>query len=37
VRVVCLSGGVGGAKLARGLYDVLGSDLTVVVNVGDDV
>jgi LPPG:FO 2-phospho-L-lactate transferase len=34
---VCLSGGVGGAKLARGLYDVLGSDLTVVVNVGDDV
>jgi LPPG:FO 2-phospho-L-lactate transferase len=37
VRVVCLSGGVGGAKLARGLYDVLGSDLTVVVNVGDDL
>ena len=37
MRVVCLSGGVGGAKLARGLYDVLGSDLTVVVNVGDDV
>jgi LPPG:FO 2-phospho-L-lactate transferase len=37
VRVVCLSGGVGGAKLARGLYDVLGSDLTVVANVGDDL
>jgi LPPG:FO 2-phospho-L-lactate transferase len=37
VRVVCLSGGVGGAKLARGLYDVLGPDLTVVANVGDDL
>jgi LPPG:FO 2-phospho-L-lactate transferase len=37
VKVVCLSGGVGGAKLARGLYDVLGSDLTVVGNVGDDL
>jgi LPPG:FO 2-phospho-L-lactate transferase len=37
VNVVCLSGGVGGAKLARGLYDVLGADLTVVVNVGDDL
>jgi LPPG:FO 2-phospho-L-lactate transferase len=37
VKVVCLSGGVGGAKLARGLYDVLGPDLTVVGNVGDDL
>jgi LPPG:FO 2-phospho-L-lactate transferase len=37
VKVVCLSGGVGGAKLARGLYDALGSDLTVVGNVGDDL
>jgi LPPG:FO 2-phospho-L-lactate transferase len=37
VKVVCLSGGVGGAKLARGLYDVLGRDLTVVGNVGDDL
>ena len=37
MKVVCLSGGVGGAKLARGLYDVLGSDLTVVGNVGDDL
>jgi LPPG:FO 2-phospho-L-lactate transferase len=37
VKVVCLSGGVGGAKLARGLYDVLGADLTVVGNVGDDL
>jgi LPPG:FO 2-phospho-L-lactate transferase len=37
VNVVCLSGGVGGAKLARGLYDVLGPELTVVGNVGDDL
>jgi LPPG:FO 2-phospho-L-lactate transferase len=37
VKVVCLSGGVGGAKLARGLYDVLGGDLTIVGNVGDDL
>jgi LPPG:FO 2-phospho-L-lactate transferase len=37
VKVVCLSGGVGGAKLARGLYDLLGPDLTVVGNVGDDL
>jgi LPPG:FO 2-phospho-L-lactate transferase len=37
VKVVCFSGGVGGAKLARGLYDVLGPDLTVVGNVGDDL
>jgi LPPG:FO 2-phospho-L-lactate transferase len=36
--VVCLSGGVGGAKLARGLHDVLGlGELTVIGNVGDDV
>jgi LPPG:FO 2-phospho-L-lactate transferase len=36
--VVCLSGGVGGAKLARGLHDVLAAgELTVIGNVGDDV
>jgi LPPG:FO 2-phospho-L-lactate transferase len=35
--VVLLSGGVGGARLARGLAAVLPQDrLTVVVNVGDD-
>jgi len=34
---VLLSGGVGGARLARGLAAVLDpADLTVVVNVGDD-
>jgi LPPG:FO 2-phospho-L-lactate transferase len=38
VRVVCLSGGVGGAKLAAGLHDALPpGDLTVIGNVGDDV
>jgi LPPG:FO 2-phospho-L-lactate transferase len=38
VRVVCLSGGVGGAKLAAGLHDVLASgELTVIGNVGDDL
>lgn len=35
-RVVALCGGVGGAKLAFGLSRVLGSDLSVVVNTGDD-
>jgi LPPG:FO 2-phospho-L-lactate transferase len=35
--VVALSGGIGGAKLALGLYRVLPADtLTVVVNTGDD-
>ncbi len=38
MRVVCLSGGVGGAKLACGLHDVLApGELTVVGNVGDDL
>jgi len=36
-QVVLLSGGVGGARLARGLAAALDpADLTVVVNVGDD-
>jgi LPPG:FO 2-phospho-L-lactate transferase len=35
--VVALSGGVGGAKLALGLYRILPADaLTVVANTGDD-
>ena len=38
VKVACLSGGVGGAKLARGLQDVLApGELTVIGNVGDDL
>jgi len=37
-RVVLISGGVGGARMARGLAEVLPSDvLSVVVNVGDDL
>jgi LPPG:FO 2-phospho-L-lactate transferase len=35
-RVIALCGGVGGAKLALGLQDVLGEDLDIVVNVADD-
>ena len=38
MKVACLSGGVGGAKLAAGLHDVLApGELTVIGNVGDDV
>jgi LPPG:FO 2-phospho-L-lactate transferase len=35
--VVILAGGSGGAKLARGMADVVGDDLTVVANTGDDI
>jgi LPPG:FO 2-phospho-L-lactate transferase len=36
--VVVLAGGTGGAKLAAGLYDLLGpGELTVIANTGDDV
>jgi LPPG:FO 2-phospho-L-lactate transferase len=35
-RVIALCGGIGGAKLARGLYELLGPELTVIVNTGDD-
>lgn len=34
--VVALCGGVGGAKLALGLERLIGGDLTVIVNTGDD-
>jgi LPPG:FO 2-phospho-L-lactate transferase len=34
--VVALCGGVGGAKLALGFNRLIGADLTVVVNTGDD-
>jgi LPPG:FO 2-phospho-L-lactate transferase len=37
VSVVLLSGGTGGAKLARGLYDLLGEELSVIANTGDDI
>ena len=36
MRLVMLSGGVGGARLARGLAALDGVELTVIVNVGDD-
>jgi LPPG:FO 2-phospho-L-lactate transferase len=35
--VVTLAGGTGGAKLAAGLYELVGDELTVVANTGDDV
>ena len=35
--VVLLAGGTGGAKLARGLQDEIGDELTVIANTGDDI
>src|SRR5471030_1910942 len=36
--VVILAGGTGGAKLARGMADVVGPEhLTVIANTGDDI
>jgi LPPG:FO 2-phospho-L-lactate transferase len=37
VTVVVLAGGTGGAKLAAGMQDLLGSELAVVANTADDV
>jgi LPPG:FO 2-phospho-L-lactate transferase len=38
VEVVVLAGGTGGAKLARGMQDVVGAErLAVVANPGDDI
>jgi LPPG:FO 2-phospho-L-lactate transferase len=37
-KVVLLAGGTGGAKLARGMLDVVGPDeLIVIANTGDDI
>jgi LPPG:FO 2-phospho-L-lactate transferase len=36
MSVVLLAGGTGGGKLAAGLQDVLGAELAVVANTGDD-
>ena len=37
LNVVCLAGGVGGAKLAHGLAQVVPPErLTIIVNTGDD-
>jgi len=35
-KIVAVCGGVGGAKLAYGLNRILGANLTVIVNTGDD-
>ena len=35
--VVVLAGGTGGAKLARGMLDVAGDELTVIANTADDI
>jgi LPPG:FO 2-phospho-L-lactate transferase len=37
MRTVLLAGGTGGAKLAAGLQEEIGSDLTVIANTGDDL
>ncbi len=37
MKVVALAGGTGGAKLAAGLQEEVGSGLTVVANTGDDI
>jgi LPPG:FO 2-phospho-L-lactate transferase len=37
VKVALLAGGTGGAKLAAGVQDVVGSDLSVIANTADDV
>jgi LPPG:FO 2-phospho-L-lactate transferase len=36
VRIAVLAGGTGGAKLAAGLQEVIGSNLSVIANTGDD-
>ena len=37
-KVVVLAGGTGGAKLARGMLDVIGpEELVVIANIGDDI
>jgi LPPG:FO 2-phospho-L-lactate transferase len=35
--VVVLAGGTGGAKLARGMLDVVSDELTVIANTADDI
>ena len=37
MRVALLAGGTGGAKLAAGMQEEIGSDLAVVANTGDDI
>ena len=35
-KIVYLSGGIGGAKLAKGFNNLKDIDLTIIVNTGDD-
>jgi LPPG:FO 2-phospho-L-lactate transferase len=37
MRIVLLAGGTGGGKLAEGLQQIVGADLTAIVNTADDV
>lgn len=37
MRVALLAGGTGGAKLAAGMQEEIGGDLSVIANTGDDV
>src|SRR5687768_2409016 len=37
MSVVCLAGGTGGAKLAAGLQDLVGAELSVIANTADDI
>ena len=36
MRIALLAGGTGGAKLAAGMQELLGGDLSVIANTGDD-
>jgi LPPG:FO 2-phospho-L-lactate transferase len=37
MRIALLAGGTGGAKLAAGMQEEIGPDLSVIVNTGDDI
>src|SRR4051812_10502050 len=37
MRIALLAGGTGGAKLAAGVQDEVGPELSVIANTGDDV
>src|SRR5262249_34690624 len=37
MRVALLAGGTGGAKLAAGMQEEIGAELSVIANIGDDI
>ncbi len=37
MKTVVLAGGTGGAKLAAGMQELVGADLSVIANTGDDI